>query len=331
MKKRDYYEILGVAKTASEEEIQRAYRRLARSLHPDVNKQADAERKFKELSEAREVLKDPEKRKLYDRYGHQWQQAGESHQSRTRSSRGGRGRATSEAFAGERFASSAAWQEVVEDLFRRSSSAYASWEGEAEDFAPAGRAEAEVTVSLADVFFGATKTLTLETYDLAADGSMRPTQRTLQVKIPKGIADGATLRLAGQGGGSSRHGGSDLHLRLRIAPDPHFARDGHDLLTVVAVSPWEAALGATIPVRTLDGTVTVRVPKGSQNRQRLRLRGKGMPRGDGAAGDLLVELEIRMPEVVDGEEERLLRQLAKTSGFNPRATTPQKRGRVDRE
>lgn len=324
MKKRDYYEILGVPRTASAEEIQRAYRRLARRLHPDVNKQQDAEKKFKELSEAREVLKDPEKRKLYDNYGDQWQEVGVNHRGRARSTRGGKGRARSESFSGEPFASGDAWQEVVEDLFRRSSAGYGAWDSKTEDFTPAGRVEAEVTVSLADVFFGATKTLTLTTYNLAADGGMRPTQRTLQVKIPKGIADGATLRLAGQGG-------SDLLLHLRIAPDPHFSRDGDDLLTVVAVSPWEAALGATIPVRTLDGSVTVRVPKGSQNRGRLRLRGKGMPRRDGTAGDLLVELEICMPEAMGGEEERLFQQLAKTSRFDPRTFASQKRGRMTKE
>lgn len=328
MKKRDYYDILGVPRTAGEEEIQKAYRRLARTLHPDVNKDKDAEKRFKELSEAREVLKDPEKRKLYDNFGHQWRQAGEANRASPRSTSRGRGVSG----ARDRYGDATAWQDVVEDLFRRSSGGFGSWETEPEDFARDSTVEAEVSVSLADVFFGTTKTLTLMTYNLDGDGSMRPMQRTLQVKIPKGIEDGATLRLAGQGGGGrSPHGHGDLHLRIRIAPDSHFTRDGHDLLTIVAVSPWEAALGASIPVRTLDGTVTVRVPKGSQNRQRLRLRGKGMPKREGGYGDLLVELEIRVPEVMEGEEERLFRELAKISRFDPRAATSQKKGRAARD
>ena len=331
MKKRDYYEILGVSRSASAEEIQRAYRRLARTLHPDVNKDKDAEKKFKELGEAREVLKDPEKRKLYDRFGHRWQQAAESGGASARP--GGRESrrqrpASASGFSSGRFESSFHWEDVVEDLFRQGGAAGGA-HGEARGFEQPPVAEAEVTVSLADVFFGATRTITLQTYGVAEDGSVAPVQRTLQVKIPQGIKDGAVIRLAGQGGpGSSWGRNGDLHLRVRIAPDPQFARDGQDLVTVVAVSPWEALLGATIPVRTFDGTVTVRVPKNSQNGTRLRLRGKGMPGRGGGAGDLLVELEVRLPEKLDAEEERLLRELAGRSRFDPRQGVAQKRPRA---
>lgn len=337
MKKRDYYDILGVPRSASSADIQRAYRRLARALHPDVSKDKDAERKFKELNEARDILKDPEKRDLYDRFGHHWQQAGEPRHNSARSAPG-RGRQKETVFTGssggaeDYYSQGSPWQEVVEELFRRSGSSGGEWVGEPEEFAARQTVEAELVVSLGEVSRGATKMVSLQTFGMAEDGRMRPTQRTLQVKIPRGIRDGAILRLAGQGGATpSRSGVGDLHLRIRVAPDPQFTRDGDDLLTVVAVSPWEAVLGATISVRTLDGTVTVRVPKGSQNRQRLRLRGKGLPGASNTAGDLLVELEIRVPETVDGEMERLFMQLAKTSRFNPRDTMAQKGGRSTKD
>lgn len=337
MKRRDYYDILGVPRSASSEDIQRAYRRLARSLHPDVSKDKDAERKFKELNEARDTLKDPEKRDLYDRFGHHWQQAGEPRHTSARSTvAGGRakGRASSgnSGFAGDHYGQGAPWQEVVEELFRRGGSGGDERVVEHEEFATHQMVEAELVVSLAEVFRGATKTLSLQSFGVAEDGRVRPMHRTLQVKIPKGVKDGAILRLAGQGGATaSRSGGGDLHLRIRVESDLLFTRDGDDLLTVVAVSPWEAVLGATISVRTLDGTVTMRVPKGSQNRQRLRLRGKGLPNVNNTAGDLLVELEIRVPEVMDGEVERLFMQLATTSRFNPRDTIAQKGGRLTKD
>lgn len=337
MKKRDYYDILGVQRSATSADIQRAYRRLARSLHPDVSKDKDAERKFKELNEARDILKDPEKRELYDRFGHHWQQAGEPPPNSARSAPGkGRPKETvfsnGSGFAGDYYGQGSPWQEVVEELFRRSGSGGGEWVGESEAFSARQEVEAELVVSLAEVSRGATKTVSLQTFGVAEDGRVRPTHRTLQVKIPKGIKDGAILRLAGQGGATAyRSGANDLHLRIRVASDPQFTRDGDDLLTVVAVSPWEAVLGANISVRTLDGTVTVRVPKGSQNRHRLRLRGKGLPGANNRVGDLLVELEIRVPETVDGEMERLFMQLAQTARFNPRDTMAQKGGRSTRD
>lgn len=337
MKKRDYYDILGIPKSASSEDIQRAYRRLVRSVHPDVSKDKDAERKFKELTEARDTLKDPEKRDLYDKFGHHWQQAGEPRHASARSASGrGRPKETvysgSSGFASDHYSQGSPWQEMVEELFRRSGSGGGDWVGESEAFAAHQAVEAELVISLAEVSRGTTKMVSFQSVGVAEDGRVRPMQRTLQVKIPRGIKDGAVLRLAGQGGAAaSLSGGGDLYLRIRVAPDPLFTRDGDDLLTVVAVSPWEAVLGATISVRTLDGTVTVRVPKGSQNRQRLRLRGKGLSQANNTVGDLLVELEIRVPEAMDGEMERLFMELAKTSRYNPRDTIAQKGGQSTKE
>ena len=191
----------------------------------------------------------------------------------------------------------------------------------------AGLARLEITISLADVFHGASKNLTLQSYELGSDGKMQPVTRTLQVKIPKGITDGAVIRLAGQGEKARGRGSAgDLLLRIHIAPDSRFRPDGHDLYTVVAVSPWEAVLGAGIPVQTMEGTVTLSVPSGSQNGRRLRLRGKGLPTRSGSAGDIIVELEVRLPDHLTGEEERLFLAMAKASKFNPRLKTVQRAG-----
>jgi curved DNA-binding protein len=330
MKARDYYEILGVTRNASEDEIQRAYRKLARKYHPDVSKDKDADKKFKELNEAREVLKDPEKRKLYDTYGSNWQQEKDrpphsQYGYSDRATKANRDYSRSFHFTGEDFGRSANFDEIIEDLFQQGGGQgrYGSHDYDA----PGREAEAEITISLSDVFHGASRTLTLQSYELGTDGRMQPVTRTLQVKIPKGITDGAVIRLAGQGGrGSGLGKAGDLLLRIHIAADSRFKAEGHDLYTVVAVSPWEAVLGAAIPVQTMDGTVTLSVPRGSQNGRKLRLRGKGLPKRNGSAGDIIVELEVQLPDHITGEEERLYLQLANASRFDPRARSMQRAG-----
>jgi curved DNA-binding protein len=329
MKSNDYYEILGVSKNATDDEIQRAYRKMARKYHPDVNKDKDADKRFKELGEARDVLKDPEKRKLYDLYGRNWQQERDRPPPHYRSSKVETGRggfSKSFRFGNENFGESADFDDILESLFEKSRGDKAG--RVPPGYAEAGRAsEVEITISLADVFHGASKNLTLQSYELGSDGKMRPVTKTLQVKIPKGITDGAVIRLAGQGEkGRERGSAGDLLLRIHIAPDARFRTDGHDLYTVVAVSPWEAVLGAGIPVQTMEGTVTLSVPSGSQNGRRLRLRGKGLPTRSGSAGDIIVELEVRLPDHLTGEEERLFLAMAKASKFNPRLKTVQRAG-----
>jgi curved DNA-binding protein len=323
MQGHDYYKILGVAENASADEIQRAFRKLARKYHPDVNKEKDAEEKFKELNEACEVLKDPEKRKLYDAYGRNWQQEKNRRPSDPwRSTAGSQGRSQpfhfrSEPF-GESFGESDDFSEILENMIRQGKTGRSRYGSSGYD--SAGRStEAEITVSLSEVFHGATRTLTMQSYEMGNDGRLQPVTRTFQVKIPKGITDGATIRLAGQGEQGRGYGGAgDLLLRIHIAPDPRFRVEGYDLHTVIAVSPWEAVLGAGIPVQTMDGTVTLSIPKGSQNGGKLRLRGKGLPnRGDGA-GDIIVQLEVRLPERMTVEEERLFAEMAERSRFNPR-------------
>lgn len=333
MQKPDYYKILGVAKNASDEEIQRAYRKLARKYHPDVSRDKDAERKFKELNEAREVLKDPEKRKLYDTYGNDWQTEKDrppphfrSGGRRTNAAGGGFSR--SYRFEGDEFRGSADFDDIIENLFQQGTGGHGGGRYSQHNYDAAGRStEAEITVSLRDVFQGASKTLNLQSYELGDDGRMQPVTRTLQVKIPKGITDGAVIRLAGQGErGVGRGSDGDLLLRIHIAADSRFKTDGHDLFTVISVSPWEAVLGAAIPVETMDGTVTLSVPRGSQNGRRLRLRGKGLPMRNGSAGDIIVELEVQLPDQISSEEEKLFIEIANISKFNPRAQKVQRAG-----
>lgn len=330
MKTQDYYEILGVSRNATAAEIQRAYRKLARKYHPDVSSDKDSEKKFKELSEAREVLKDPEKRKLYDTYGANWRiekdrPPSQQHYGQKRSGGSG-GFSKSFHFTGNDFESSTDFDEILQNLFNQRTGGAGGYGNRSND--SQGRdTEAEITVTLSEVFHGANRSLTLQSYELGADGKLQPVTRTLQVKIPKGITDGAVIRLAGQGGpGVGRGGAGDLLLRIRIAADCRFKADGHDLYTVVAVSPWEAVLGAAIPVQTMDGTVTLSVPRGSQNGRKLRLRGKGLPKRNGLAGDIIVELEVQIPDHLSLEEERLFLEMAKTSRFNPRVTKLQRAG-----
>ncbi len=330
MKAQNYYEILGVSKDASDDQIQRAYRKLARKYHPDVSKDKDADKKFKELSEAREVLKDPEKRKLYDTYGADWQQEKERPRSQHRydgqAATGSGGYSRSFHFTGNDFGESADFDDILENLFRQDGGDQSGYGRHTYD-SPGNTTEAEITVALSEVFHGAGRTLTLQSYELGPDGKMQPVTRTLQVKIPKGITDGAVIRLAGQGErGGGRGKAGDLLLRIRITADNRFKADGHDLYTVVAVSPWEALLGGGISIETMDGTVTLSVPRGSQNGRKLRLRGKGLPKRNGSAGDIIVELDLQIPDHITGEEERLFLEMAKISKFNPRAKKTQRAG-----
>jgi len=322
VKFQDYYEVLGVERDASQDEIQKAYRKLARKYHPDVAKTPDAEEKFKQVSEAYEVLKDPEKRKKYDALGENWK-AGQEFTPPPgwdfdfETFRGG----GDGPFGGFRTrGGGGGFSDFFEALFgglggfggatRRRAGSAGPREG-----APV---TANLDLTLEDVYRGGTKSITLTTRDPSTG---RPAQRTLNVQIPPGVKQGSTIRLAGQGGAAS--GGAaagDLLLRVNLLPHPTFGVDGYDLATVVRLAPWEAALGAKVPVRTLDGEVTLSIPAGSGSGQKLRLRGKGMPKGKGdGRGDLLGELRIVVPKTLDDEERKIYEKLRDASRFDPRA------------
>ncbi|MBI2194700.1 MAG: DnaJ domain-containing protein [Planctomycetes bacterium] len=322
LKFRDYYEVLGVSRSASQEQVQKAYRKMARKYHPDVNKSTDAEEKFKQVSEAYEVLNDPEARKKYDALGSHWKTGQdftpppgwENVHFEFRSRPG-----MKDSFE---FGNLGGFSDFFEALFGgrepgkgfRSESHSRSpggpfWGQDGEDF------ESTITITLEEAYHGVQKNIALETP--ALDGSARI--RTYRVKIPQGTTDGTVIRLAGQGGpamGGGRKG--DLLLRVQIAPHPRFLISGHDLRLSIPLSPWEAALGGKIAVETLDGLVTLNVPQGTQTGQKLRLRGKGFPKASGDRGDLYVEIKIVVPPKLTSEERRLFEQLSQTSSFRPR-------------
>ena len=337
---RDYYQVLGVGRNATQPEVQRAYRKLARQFHPDVNKAKDAEARFKELTEAYEVLKDPEKRGKYDQLGANWKEGQsftpppdwDAAQGPGNHGDGGGFRFHGsgapgdfsdffEAFFGR---GAAGGRNPLEEMLRQGGDggrgAPGSGPGFQGQFQDGGgqTIESELTISLAEACSGGTRQLRLQ-----ADGAGAAPPRTLEVKIPKGVTDGSTIRLKGQGvpGGRGAPGrtAGDLLLHLHIAPDPRFELEGRNLVCRLPVSPWEAALGAKVPVTTLDGQVTVSIPPGSQSGRKLRLRGKGLPgRGSEASGDLLIRIEVAVPAKLTDRERELFTKLKEESKFDPR-------------
>jgi curved DNA-binding protein len=303
----DYYEALGVSRDAGEDEIRRAYRRLARRYHPDLNKEPGADDRFKQISEAYEVLRDPEKRERYDRLGANWR-AGEDvsgaagfEEAFRRANAGGGGGSRVEFGADE-------FSDLFEGLFGRRRSG-AGRDGGAGGFsARGGDLEAVLELELEEAARGGRRRLSL------GDG------RSLEVEIPKGVRDGQRIRIAGEGGSGVGGGPSgDLFLRVRLKPHPRFRVNGRDLSLDLAVTPWEAALGAEVPVATLEGTARVQVPPGSSSGRRLRLRGQGLPGSAGSpAGDLYAVVMIAVPKRLSKKERELFERLASVSKFDPR-------------
>jgi curved DNA-binding protein len=318
----DYYKILGVPRNATQEEIHRAYRQRARKFHPDVNKDSDAEAEFKKINEANEVLKDPEKRKLYDTYGKDWQN-GAHHQNNSgweqvfRQGNGQSGRSRTFSFSTGNHNETSGFSDFFHSLFGHDfSDQQTHWR----QFDRAGRThEADITLTLREIVSGASKSISLQSYELDGTGQPHPKTRNFQVKIPRGVTEGSVIRLPGQGEkGSGAGSPGDLLLRIHIAPDSKFSIDGYDLHTAVAIAPWEATLGAKVEIRTLEGTVSLQIPRGSQNGRKMRIRGKGLPRKNDRAGDIIVEIHIRVPTSLNEEEEKLFKELAAKSTFKPR-------------
>ncbi|MDX6668720.1 MAG: curved DNA-binding protein [Solirubrobacteraceae bacterium] len=307
---RDYYEALGVPRDASEEDIRSAYRKLARKYHPDVNKEPGAEDRFKEISEAYEVLRDKEKRERYDRFGQNWKAgqdvSGESGFSGFGGQQGFRDVRVD--FGGADFGG-ADFSDFFEGLFGAAGRRGGRAGGGANGFARRGAdQEAVLELTLEEAARGGSRKITL------GDG------RDYDVKIPPGVRDGQRIRLAGEGGGGGGQGPSgDLFLRVRIKPHPRFRVEDRDLYVDLPITPWEAALGATVEVPTLSGTAKLKVPPGSSSGRKLRLRGQGMPGPRGGHGDLYAVLKIEVPKKLTDEERELFERLADVSKFSPRA------------
>ncbi|MEJ2547002.1 MAG: DnaJ C-terminal domain-containing protein [Gemmatimonadota bacterium] len=309
---KDYYQILGVEKSADAKEIKKAYRKLAREFHPDVSKDPDAEERFKEIAEAYEVLGDEEKREQYDSVGTGYT-------------------------AGQEFRPPPGWEHGAgteyeyrtagdfSDFFEQMFGGRGGPSFRTEYRRPPRRGadhEAEVEVSLREAHDGIKRRISLEAAEITPEGQVERHTKTLDVTVPPGSVDGTRIRLRGQGGpGTDGAPNGDLFLRVRVRPDPRFELDGRNLKTTLDVTPWEAALGAKIPLKLMDGkTASLTIKPGARSGSQLRLKGRGMPaRGRKPAGDLIAELRIVVPDPLSEEEKGLFEKLAETSEFDPRA------------
>jgi len=308
---RDFYEILGVPRNASQEEIQRAYRKLARAYHPDINSAPVAEDRFKEISEAYNVLSDPATRRRYDAFGPDFRQVPEDvDPDAWRRSRAGAGAGrarTAGAGAGGGFRYGAEGVDFdIEDLF---GGLFGGRPGRGWGAIPGADQEAELPLTVEEVYRGGRKPVTI-----GADG-----QGTFEVNIPPGVTDGQRIRLAGQGGrGSDGARAGDLYFIVRILPHPVYRVQGRDLYAELRLAPWEAALGTSVAMDTPGGEAKVKVPPGTSCGRRLRLRGRGLPNPRGKPGDLLAEAKIMVPPDLPPMERELFEQLAAASDFDPR-------------
>lgn len=323
---KDYYQSLGVAKTASEDEIRKAFRKLARKYHPDVAKnKVEAEEKFKEINEAYEVLSDPEKRKKYDTLGANWNRPGGFQPPP-----GGRGGMYTETgpegfefqFGGTGFS------DFFEQFFGGRGAGGRTAFDEGQDgggpfrggrrgFAQrGGDVEGDMLVTLEEVLHGAVRPVSFRT---ANRRTGQTETQTFRVKIPEGVQEGQLIRVAGKGEAGAGGGTpGDLYLRVRLAKHPDFRVRGADLYHDLELAPWEAVLGTTVRVPTLEGPISLRIPPGTTGGQQLRVRGKGLPQRGGERGDLHAVVTLAVPSQVKPRERELWEQLAKESEFKPR-------------
>ncbi len=322
MEYKDYYKILAVERSASQDEIKRSYRKLARKYHPDVSKEANAEERFKELGEAYEVLKDPQKRAAYDRLGSSWQSGQDFRpppgwDSGFEFSGGG--------FTGARGGGAGDFSDFFENLFG-AGSPFGGGGFRQRTGGPRGgfhgvRGEdhhAKVTIGLEDAFQGGEKLIHLESPEVDNQGRVITTTRSLRVRIPEGVTEGRQIRLARQGSPGMAGGEpGDLYLEVEFEPHPLYRIEGKDIYINLPITPWEAALGAKVRVPTLGGRVGMSIPEGSRSGQKLRLRGRGLP--GKPAGNQFVVLQIMTPPADTEAKRKFYEEMARKMPFDPRA------------
>lgn len=307
MKYKDYYEVLGVGRDASLDEIKKAYRKLAHQYHPDVSKDPASTDKFKEIAEAYRTLKDPEKRAAYDQLGSY--QPGQDFEPPP---------SWGQHFGGTQFS----FDDLdLSDLF----SAFSGRAGQAGAHGarmamPGQDFEVAAQISLEDAWRGTLVDLNFSVPEYDERGRLTRAERNFKARIPKGVTDGQKLRLAGKGGRGFNGGrNGDLYLNILLRPHPLYRVQGHDLYLDLPLAPWEAALGAVIDVPTLAGGVRLKVPPGTGAGQKLRIAQRGLPRQSGDPGDLYAQIQIVLPPVLNERERALFRELADGSNFNPRS------------
>lgn len=348
VKYKDYYETLGVARTASDNEIKKAFRKLARQFHPDVAKnKKQAEEKFKEINEAYEVLGDPTKRKKYDELGPNWNAGADFRPPPGWEPSGaGRGGFPGRGSRGEEFEfhfGGTGFSDFFEQLFGarggRAGADFGRQSRYAEEEFAGGKGrdiEGDIMVTLEEAMQGSVRSVSVRhgapcehcggtgqrarhVCNVCGGTGQVARTETYQVKIPAGVIDGQRLRVAGRGeAGLGGGAAGDLYLRVRFAKHPDFEVEDHNLIHETPVAPWEAVLGASVSVPTLNGGVNIKIPPGTHNGQKLRVRGRGLPQRGGGNGDLIVVARIEVPPKVSERERKLWEELAKESRFNPR-------------
>jgi curved DNA-binding protein len=317
----DFYSVLGVSRGASQDEIQRAYRKLARQYHPDINKDPAAEERFKQISEAYDVLRDPKQRERYDAFGPDFRRVPpDMDPADFARARAGAGRRTSSR-ADPWDSETGTWQEWPEGVQFSTGSAEGidlddllggifTGRGRRGGPIPGSDQEVEIELSVEDAYRGGSRSLTIE----GPDGT-----RTLNVKIPAGVVSGQRIRLGGQGAqGSGGGSAGDLYLIVRIGEHPRYRLVGRDIYVDLPLAAWEGALGASVEITTPGGPATVKVPKGTSTGRKLRLKGRGLPNPKGHPGDLYADVKLMVPHRLTREEQRLFDELAGTSKFDPR-------------